>query len=258
MPAKTTTRDSIACASGLSQNYSNMSDSLWYPPATVGNSSATVTPYDSNNIEVPRAEGGTCYAYALMLAYNQFSGNSTLVNYSTGQPAGDAGGNGRTGAQKIVIFETDGAPNTTASASFNSLGTNNSYYSVRYNYGNPSASDYPTNINGYNDNDPAVTNQIYTICNQLAAQTTASSPGYSTPQKPLLIHCIGFGPCFSPSDSEAPTNTATLNAMQTIGNVTDGMPSYKIIYGDQTTVVNDLQQAFTQILQTGVQISLIQ
>lgn len=243
---------------GLSQSYSNMSDSLWYPPATVGNSSASVTPYDSNNIEVPRAEGGTCYAYGLMLAYNQFSGNSTLVNFSSGQPAGDAGGNGRAGAQKIVIFETDGAPNTTASATFSSAGAYNSYYKVRYNYGAPSGSDFPSGISGYNDNDPTVTNQVDSICTQLAAQTTASSPGYSTPQKPLLIHCIGFGPDFSPSSPEAKTNTATLNQMQLIGNVTDGMPGYKIIYGNQTSIVNDLQQAFTQILQTGVQISLIQ
>ena len=103
---------------GLSQNYSNMQDSLWYPPATVGNSSATVTPYDSDNIEVPRATGGTCYSMPLMQAYNQFSANTTLQTYNTSQPAGDAGGNGRKGAQKIIIFETDGAPNTTASASF--------------------------------------------------------------------------------------------------------------------------------------------
>jgi hypothetical protein len=46
--------------------------------------------------------------------------------------------------------------------------------------------------------------------------------------------------------------------MQTIGNVTDNMPSYKIIYGSQSTVVTSLQQAFTQILQSGVQVSLIQ
>src|SRR4051812_23963550 len=64
---------------GLSRNYTNMIESLWYPPATVGNSAATVTPYDSNNIEVPRAQGGTCYPMGLMLAFNQFSANSALV-----------------------------------------------------------------------------------------------------------------------------------------------------------------------------------
>ena len=68
---------------GLSQSYSTLTDSLWYPPATVGNPSATVSPYDSDNLEVPRAMGGTCYAMGLMLAYNQFSGNSALLNYNT-------------------------------------------------------------------------------------------------------------------------------------------------------------------------------
>ncbi len=243
---------------GLSQNYSNMVDSLWYPPGTLGNSSATVTPYDSDNIEVPRATGGTCYAYSLMLAYNQFSGNSSLVNYSVGQSAGDAGGNGRQGAQKVIIFETDGAPNTTATASFTNSGANNSYYNIRYNYSSPSASEYPTGINGYSDNSSTVTSQVYTLCSQLAAQTTASSPGYSTSSKPLLIHCIGFGPEFDPGSSSYSANVATLNQMQTLGNVTDGMPSYKIINGTQTQVVNALEQAFTIILQSGVQVSLIQ
>ncbi len=68
---------------GLRQNYTILTDSLWYPPATVGNPAATVTPYDANNLEVPRAMGGTCYAMGLMLAYNQFSSNSALLNYNT-------------------------------------------------------------------------------------------------------------------------------------------------------------------------------
>jgi hypothetical protein len=243
---------------GLSNNYSNMQDSLWYPPATVGNANATVTPYDANNLEVPRAYGGTCYAMGLMQAYNQFSGNTTLVNYNTAQPAGDAGGNGRHGAQKIIIFETDGAPNTTASATLNNAGAYNSYYSIRYNSANPGASEFPSGISGYGDNDSTVTTQINNLCTQLCALDTASPPGYSTPSKKTLIHCIGFGPDFAAGSGSAAANTATLNQMQLIGNVTDGMPSYKIIYGSQSTVVSGLQQAFTQILQSGVQVSLIQ
>ena len=148
---------------GLSQNYSNMNDSLWYPPATVGNSSATVTPYDSNNIEVPRATGGTCYAYSLMLAYNQFSGNTSLVNYSVGQPAGDAGGNGRQGAQKIIIFETDGAPirppplRSPTPARTTPTTTSATTIPVRR------QANIPTGINGYSDNASTVTSQVYTL-----------------------------------------------------------------------------------------------
>jgi Flp pilus assembly protein TadG len=233
----------------LGQNYTNLVESLWYPPATLGNSSATVTPYDSNNLEVPRAMGGTCYAMGLMLAYNQFSSNTSLQTFNPGQTSGDAGGNGRQGAQKIVIFETDGAPNTTASANFVSSSAYQSYYQVRYNSTNPSASDFPNNINGYNDNDPTVTAQIYSICTQMAATTTAG--GFSTSSHPVLIHCLAFGP-------QGINGVPTLNQMQTIGNVTDGMPSYKIINGNSATIIANLQTAIDTILEDGVQVSLIQ
>ena len=243
---------------GLSRDYSDMQDSLWYPPATVGNSAATVTPYDSNNLEVPRAYGGTCYAMGLMQAFNQFSGNTSLVSYNPGEPAGDAGGNGRQGAQKIIIFETDGAPNTTASATLNNLGAYNSYYAIRYNSSNPGASEFPTGINGYSDNASTCTTQIFNLCTQICALDTASPPGYSSPSKKALIHCIAFGPVIAPGSPASAGALATLNQMQTIGNVTDGMPSYKVIYGSEASVASGLQQAFTQILQSGVQVSLIQ
>lgn len=242
---------------GLSRNYSNMQDSLWYPPATIGSSTATVRPYDTNNLEVPRAMGGTCYSMALMQAFNQFSANTTLLNYNSGAAAGDAGGNGRKGAQKVIVFETDGAPNTTASASLVNNGANNSYYAIRYNSATNSG-EFPTGVNGYSDNASTVTSQIYSLCNQLVALDTANPAGYSTSAKKTLIHCIGFGPLFDPSNSGAAAATATLNQMQTIGNVTDGMPSYKIIYGTEAAVIADLQEAFTKILQDGVQVSLIQ
>ena len=178
----------------LGQDYTNLTNALWYPPATLGASStATVTPYDTNNLEIPRAMGGTCYAMGLMLAYNQFSSLSSLQTYNTGQfDTGDAGGNGRIGAQKIIIFETDGAPNTTASATFNNNGAYQSYYSIRYNQSSPSSSEYPTGVTGYGDNDGTVTTQIYSLCTQLANQSTAA--GYSTSSRPLLIHCLAFGP----------------------------------------------------------------
>jgi Flp pilus assembly protein TadG len=241
---------------GMGQNYSNMSDSLWYPPSTVGSPNATVTPYDADNVEVPRAFGDTCYAMPLMLAYNQFSAASACSNYAP--PAGIAGGNGRQGAQKIVIFETDGAPNTTASANLTNGGSYQSYYNVRFNSANPSGSEYPGGINLYGNNDPNVTSQIFNLCQSLANPDTASPPGYTNGSRKLLIHCLGFGPMFAPGSSNAQANIATLNQMQQIGNVNDGMPSYKIIYGSQSTIVSDLQQAFSNILESTVPVSLIQ
>jgi hypothetical protein len=233
---------------GLSQSYSTLTDSLWYPPATVGNPAATVSPYDADNLEVPRAMGGTCYSMGLMLAFNQFSGNTALLNYNTATFnsvfANDAGGGGRKGAQKIVVFETDGAPNTTASANFVNGGSYNSYYQIRYNQNSKSTSEYPNNVNGYGDNDPTVVNQAVSL-------VTALTTSYSTTSRPLQFHCIAFGPQITAA------GVTTLNSMQTAGNVTDGMPSYKIIQ-NAGTYVSDLQQAFAKILQDGVQVSLIQ
>ncbi|MGD9646207.1 MAG: pilus assembly protein TadG-related protein [Pirellulales bacterium] len=242
---------------GLSRRYDDMIESLWYPPSTIGDANATIRPYDSDNMDAPRAMGGTCYAMPLMLAYNQFSGNTSLQTYSSGKPTGDAGGNGRKGAQKIIIFETDGGANTTANASFTNSGSHNSYYNVRFNYSNPNGSQYPNNVNGYSDNASTVTSQINSVCTQICALETASSPGYSSATKKVQIHCIGFGPQFDPATSGQSSRVATLNAMQVIGNVNDGMPSYKLVYGTESTMINNMQQAFTKILQNGIQISLI-
>ena len=46
--------------------------------------------------------------------------------------------------------------------------------------------------------------------------------------------------------------------MQQIGNVNDGMPDYKIVYGTEAAVIADLQQAFRKIMVDGIQITLIQ
>ena len=73
----------------------------------------------ANFVDTPRADGDTCFAMALMLCYNQFavtpSTDTTLRTYVTSSPitfpTGMAGGMGRKGAQKVIIFETDGLPN---------------------------------------------------------------------------------------------------------------------------------------------------
>jgi hypothetical protein len=250
----------------LSRNYQRMQDSLWYPLFTIENPGTTINPYDyANNIEVPRAQGGTCFAMPLMLAYNQFSANSSLVSYNPSPaPSGDAGGLGRKGAQKIVILETDGLPNTTADASFTNAGAYNSYYNVRYNSTTPASSEFP-NTQGYGDNDPAVTGPIFDICNTICSLDSASPPGYARFTKPVYIHCIGFGPVYDVGAPERAGALATLQQIQCIGS-TQASPSdpmdvnqpYKIITGTQDQVTKNLQKAFTIILQGGVQVSLLQ
>lgn len=250
----------------LGRDYARMQDSLWYPLSTIENPGTTISPYDyANNLEVPRAEGGTCFAMPLMQAFNQFSANTTLANFDPSPaPAGDAGGLGRKGAQKIVVLETDGLPNTTADATLVNGGAYNSYYKVRYNSSSPGSSDFPT-VQAYGNNDPTVTGQIYTICRNICALDTASPAGYATPRKPVLIHCIGFGPVYDSGAPERAGALATLQQIQYIGSTqaspTDALDTiapYKIIVGKQSDMIQNLQTAFTIILQGGVQVSLLQ
>ena len=216
----------------------------------------------------PGATGGTCYSMALMLAYNQFAGSSGLQSYALSPaPVGMAGGNGRKGAQKLIIFETDGMVNTTASAGFTNSGAYNSYFNVRIQdpTNSGAANEYPTGVGGGVSTGTA---QALAVVNQICALDSAGSPGYSTPGKPVLIHCIAFGTLFDPSNASAfKTNALNLlQSMQYTGSLAGGeqptpstpLASYKIIVGPNAQRIQNLQNAFSKIMQDGVQVSLIQ
>jgi hypothetical protein len=251
----------------LGRQYGRMRDSLFFPPATL-DGAATVGPFHPDNVEVPRPMGSTCYAMGLMLAYNQFSGNPTLQTYNPA-PAllGDAGGLGRRGAYKLVILETDGLPNTTASAGFTRVmagtGANHSYYNVRYNSASPASSQYPS-VGSYGDNDSAVTSQIFDIAGRICALETDANPGFATPRKPVKIHCIGFGPLVDSSSAERTEALATLQQIERIGKTQSAstppswLPDYKLITGDDEEVITKLRTAISTIMQDGVQVSLIE
>ena len=101
-----------------------MINALWYPP---NSGSADVRPWDANGSLTPRAHGdydsNTATSYGLMLAYNQFSGNTALQ--SSGM-----GGYGRKGAQRLVILETDGLANASTSASTTNAGAYQAYFNI--------------------------------------------------------------------------------------------------------------------------------
>ena len=78
---------------------------------------------------------------------------------------------------------------------------------------------------------------------QLGCGVTAaseSSGGYSASNHKLLIHCIAFGP-------QGSSATTILDQMQQLGNVTDHMPSYKIVDGNESTIVSRLRTAVAEI-----------
>jgi Flp pilus assembly protein TadG len=258
--------------SPLGPNYAYASASLLFPFSTInadGSCNNTeITPYDAdpatglvpsaNFADTPRAEGDTCFAMALMLCYNQFAvtptSDTTLRTFVTSSPitfpTGMAGGLGRKGAQKVIIFETDGLANTGAAASLVNAGSY-SYYQIRYDMNKPSSSEYPT-LNVADINDSGVLSQVYGLVQQLG--TT-----YGTTRNPFRLYAIGFGPVFAGPD--ASSALSTLQTMQyyagTQTSPTTALPSNQVINGTDAQMTANMTAAFTTILENGVQIALI-
>jgi hypothetical protein len=260
----------VSCPMGTNYNYAIAA--LTYPFSTInadGSPNNTeITPYDpdpatsavpsANFTDTPRADGDTCFAMALMLCYNQLAvtpaSDGTLRSFATTSPitfpTGMAGGMGRKGSQKVVIFETDGLPNCSANASLVNAGTY-SYYQIRYDMNRPYASEYPS-INPTGLNDSSVLSQIYSLIQQLATD-------YSTLRNPFRLYAFGFGPVFQGANASAAKST--LQAMQyyagTQSSPSTPLASNQIITGTDTQMSANLVKAFTSILDNGVQIALI-
>jgi len=248
----------------LGRNYQGLKDSLWFPPSTVSGGASSITPYDSDFANVPRAKGGTCPGMGIMIAYNLLSSSSSsLRNYATptSKYRGYAGGLGRKGAQRLVIFETDGSPNTRALASLSGTGSD-SYYPIRIKD--------PTSIsNGQNEfpSSGSYSNtEVYNIVKQICALDTASPPGFSTKRKPAQVYGIGFGDMFDPANSSTSGQSNALTFLQSVqyygGTATNttgsNFPDWQRIYGDNATRQTRLRTALTNIMQSGVQVSLIE
>jgi hypothetical protein len=196
-----------------------------------------------------------------MLSYNQFAVTPTtdtyLRSYVTNSPidfpTGMAGGLGRKGTQKVIIFETDGLANTSASASLATAGTGGyKYYPIRYDMNKPSTSEYPSASQTTN-NDPTVLSQVYSLVDQLKSD-------YGSSRNPFRLYAIGFGPVFS--GAEASDALSTLQTMQyhagTQSSASTALPSNQIITGSDATMSSNMITTFTNILQSGVQVALIQ
>jgi hypothetical protein len=135
----------------------------------------------------------------------------------------------------------------------------------------------------------------YTMAQQICASTSASPPGYSTSRQPARIHCLAFGQLMEPSMTNDTTagpmqqcvlqfllniqqyvntslSTDTIQscwgypgtptgggdgASPASGGYNGGTQSFKIIVGGYQQRINLIQQAMERIMQSGVQIALI-
>jgi hypothetical protein len=223
-----------------------------------------VTPYDTdlavsglvpsaNFTDTIRGYGDTCFAMGLMLAYNQFittpTSDTTLRTYvsnleyppSSGNTSNPidflpamAGGSGRRGAQKVVIFETDGIcnhtalPNTasatgpTGLANFSTI-TNykpTTYYPIRYDMNNPSGAEYPTTIAPGTQIPPdsRVTNQINNLIVQM-------NNDYGSTRNPFKLYTLALGPVFATGAPDRQGALQVLQDMQYFASLAPGSAS---------------------------------
>jgi hypothetical protein len=252
----------------LGTNYTYAVNALAYPFGTLAATGATngteITPFTPDPAtglvpsadfwDTPRAMGDTCFAMALMLAYNQFAvtpaSDATLRGYISSSPitfpTGMAGGLGRKGAQKVVIFETDGIVDAAATANLITT-ANYSYYQIRYDMNNPNAAEYPSSYSSVGG-----LTQAYNLVQQLAST-------YGTSRNPFRLYGMGFGPVFQ--SSQAYAAETTLQTMQyyagTQANAATALPSNQVIVGTGAQMSSSLTNSYTSILQSGVQIALI-
>jgi hypothetical protein len=260
----------------MSKNYNDMQNCLFYPfslLASLSSSTSSIHPFsttspttgnpaglvDITDTEVPNAGTWTCPELGFEVAYNQFT-NATDSATSTTYT-------GRKTASKVVIYETDGMPNTICNGTLTSTGG--------YHYTGIGGESYVTLSTTLHvtpkDNARAVVRQI-------CASTTASPPGFSTSRNPARVHAIAFGDLFESysTSSMKPGALRFLCAVQIDGN-TSPTPSgswdndtldynayylnlepWKLITGDYNTRINNIQQALQRIMQGGVQVALIQ
>ncbi len=221
-----------------------MKNALFYPYRQLdllSDPNAEIRPYDSgmdNDVsdgEIPNGHGGTSPEMGFKLAYNIFSSHVSQK--------------GRTGASKVVIFETDGVPNTLGNGSFVNNGPNESRY---------------TSISrgsGLGNNHPDVISAALNVVERICALDTDNPPGYSTVKNPARVHAIAFGDLFQSTSYKKAQALDFLLQVQQKGNTSSSSASsiepYKIITGDFNTRIANLRLALERIMQSGVQVALL-
>ncbi|MDB5311820.1 MAG: hypothetical protein JWO38_6022 [Gemmataceae bacterium] len=266
----------VRCPMG--QDYTSLKSALFYPGSLVskikgGDTTTELLPYDSNfnstlTGDLPNANGGTDPVTGLSLAYNLLSSgatHSTLVPpWGTGSTAAATG---RRGAAKIVIFETDGVPNAINSPYWSyykqvngTTGQNQSYFQ------NDNSGTYNVTTSGPLSGAPpwdAAGNAAIQVAKQIVAPTTATNPGYSLPNAPARVFGLAYGDLFYYPTARKTFGLQFLYNLQVAGNTSaaDGsntVPSYQIITGPYQTRIDNIRTAMQTIMQSGVQVALIE
>src|SRR5207244_5347980 len=112
-----------------------------------------------------------------------------------------------------------------------------------------------------------VVSQAVAAVTQICASDTALLPGYSSTRNPARVHSIAFGNLFESGSSLRGTALDFLAQVQVAGNTSpagtngaghEAAEPYQLITGDSATRVDKIRQAMERIMQSGIQVSLIQ
>lgn len=263
----------------MGKDYTKMQNCLFYPYSllgSLGTVTSSIRPYgttspsngnpagltDVTDTEIPNAGTYTCPEMGFKVAFNEFSSatnTSPNVTY-----------NGRKTAAKVVIYETDGMPNTVCNGTLSGTGGAGSRY-----YAGIGGANYVSTVTTLNTSPK---NNARAVVRQIVALDTANPPGYSTSRSPARVHCIAFGDLFE-SYSNSPMKFGCLRfltAVQIDGKTSVTPPGtwdndsldyntyylnpepYKLITGDYATRIGKIREALERIMQSGIQVALIQ
>lgn len=227
----------------VGQDWAALRNSLFFPKSILqeltNNPSLEVRPFNTGFGSallgnLPNAWGQTDPNTGLALAFNALRGPT-------------AGGTGRPGAAKIVVFETDGVPNAFLNFNYSGSGSTSSYTF--------------DGTGGVRSNgDPDVIQKALDIAAQMTSDIALG--GHSLPNAPARIYPIAFGDLFSSPSPFKSTALQFLSSLayhgRTAEQPTDPLPAVQIITGPSQTRIDNLRQAFERIMQSGVQITLIE
>jgi hypothetical protein len=249
----------------LSQNYTALQNALFYPKsmfpyvnATPMNVTQELRPYTNTSLtgyntnDIPNAGGSTDPNTGLAWAFNALSPSTVSAATALGT------GVGRRGAQKIIIFETDGVPNSYTSVTFNKMGFNSYYSFGGYTFG--SNGDATSIQDAYN----VIQQIVKPMATTSVTSGTGADSGLSLGNAPALVFPIAFGDLFdpnlSPNATFAPTALAFLGQCAQYGKTqsTTTLPSTYVITGTYSNRITNLRNAMQQIFQSGVSVALIQ
>ncbi len=261
----------------IGQDWSKLKNSLFYPNSLltggtplINTVSNELRPYNaalSNTLvgNIPNADGGTDANTGMAVGYNLLSSSASLsgTDYPT---------KARRGAAKILIFETDGVPNGTPAWSVAGTGYNTFYSNSGSAVTWAGETRNGVTLDSTFVNNATAANAALAVVKQICTlESGSSNGGHSTVNTPARVYPIAFGDIFtgyngtyaSLSSTQAQDAVKFLTRTGQLGNTVPWnasatLPTTSVITGDYGTRINNMKSTLERIMQSGVQVTLIQ